>query len=214
MLNLGNVEFDMYTGIIAGKFKVKKIVDTEGLRSFIVELNKDLIYGLSLGASVSVNGVCFTVTKVEGLNVGFDAMQETLDKTTISDIKEEDFVNIERSAKIGDEIGGHTMSGHVSTMANIINIKTSQNNKVMTFKVDNDWMKYIFSKGFIGLDGASLTVVNAQKEDGLFDIHFIPETLRNTCFGDKQVGDRVNLEIDPSTQTIVDTVERYLENKI
>lgn len=214
MLNLGNVVFSMYTGIVSGKFKVKKIVDTEGLRSFIIELNKDLIYGLNLGASVSVNGACFTVTKVEGLNVSFDAMQETLDKTTIGEIKEEDLVNIERSAKIGDEIGGHIMSGHVSAMATIVNIQTSKNNKVMTFKVDPHWMKYIFSKGFIGLDGASLTVVNAQKEKGLFDIHFIPETLRNTCFGDKKVGDSVNLEIDSSTQTIVETVDRYLENKI
>ena len=102
------------------------------------------------------------------------------------------------------------MSGHVSTMAEIVSLEESDNNKVMTFKVAPEWMRFIFSKGFIGLDGASLTVVDGDKSQGTFQVWFIPETLKLTRFGDKQVGDRVNLEIDPQTQVIVETTERIL----
>ena len=152
-----------------------------------------------------------TVTSIDGNNVSFDAMEETLKKTTIGELKEGDHVNIERSAHIGDEIGGHNMSGHVSTIATIVDIHESENNKAMTFKVIPFWMKYLFSKGFVSLDGASLTVVDADKEEGTFQVWFIPETLRLTRFGSKQVGDHVNVEIDPQTQVIVETVENILK---
>ena len=142
--------------------------------------------------------------------MSFDAMQETLVKTTIGSLKQGDQVNVERSAKMGDEIGGHVVSGHVSTMAEIVDVAESENNKVVTFHVEPQWMRYIFSKGFISLDGASLTVVDADKEVGTFKVWLIPETLRVTKFGSKKVGERVNVEIDPQTQVIVETVERVL----
>jgi riboflavin synthase len=126
-------------------------------------------------------------------------------------LQQGDVVNIERSAKIGDEIGGHPMSGHVSAMVEVIEVQESENNKMMTFQVDPVWMRFIFSKGFIGLDGASLTVVDADKNKGTFKIWFIPETLRMTRFGNKQVGDKVNVEIDLQTQVIAETVERVME---
>ena len=103
------------------------------------------------------------------------------------------------------------MSGHVSTMAEIIEVQETENNKIMTFQVDPAWMRFIFSKGFIGLDGASLTIVDAHKTKGAFDVWFIPETLRMTRFGTKQAGDHVNVEIDSQTQVIVETVERVME---
>lgn len=201
----------MFTGIIKGKFPVVKIVDREGLRTFIVSLSPDLVEGLKISASVAIDGVCFTVTSINGLNVSFDAMEETLRKTTIGELKEGNYVNIERSARMGDEIGGHIMSGHVSTTATIIDMHESENNKAMMFKVDPQWMRFIFSKGFISLDGASLTVVDAKKEEGEFDVWFIPETLRLTRFGEKKIGDHVNVEIDPQTQVIVETVENILK---
>lgn len=201
----------MFTGIIKGKFPVVSIVDREGLRSFVVQLSPELVENLSTGASVAVDGVCFTVTSIDHDRVSFDAMEETLRKTTIGTLKEGDNVNIERSARIGDEIGGHVMSGHVSTMAEIVNVSESENNKAVTFKVDPEWMKYIFSKGFISLDGASLTVVDADKLNGTFQVWFIPETLKLTKFGEKGIGDHVNLEIDPQTQVIVETVENILK---
>jgi riboflavin synthase len=138
-------------------------------------------------------------------------MEETLRKTTIGTLKEDDNVNIERSARMGDEIGGHVMSGHVSTMAEIVHVEETENNKAITFKVDPEWMRFIFSKGFISLDGASLTVVDADKTNGTFQVWFIPETLRLTRFGEKGIGDFVNVEIDPQTQVIVETVESILK---
>ncbi len=203
----------MYTGIIQALCPVVEMIDKPGLKSFVVELPIHLLNGLQIGASVSIDGTCFTVTNIDGVRVSFDAMQETLAKTTVGQLTQGDQVNIERSAKMGDEIGGHPMSGHVSTMAEIIDVQQSENNKAMTFKVDPSWMKFIFSKGFIGLDGASLTVVDADKTTGTFKIHFIPETLRLTRFGAKKVGERVNVEIDPQTQVIVETVERVLADR-
>ncbi|MBI4812092.1 riboflavin synthase subunit alpha [Candidatus Falkowbacteria bacterium] len=202
----------MFTGIIKGKFPVVILEDEPGLRSFEVELSPELCEGIKLGMSISVDGVCLTVVKINNTSVRFEVMEETLRKTTLGDLKLGDFVNIERSAKMGDEIGGHIISGHVSTVAEIIDVHESENNKAMTFKVDSTWMKYFFSKGFIGLDGASLTVVDAKKDGGTFQVWFIPETLRLTRFGEKKVGDKVNVEIDSMTQTIVETVERVMES--
>ncbi|MBI2473258.1 riboflavin synthase subunit alpha [Candidatus Uhrbacteria bacterium] len=204
----------MYTGIIQALCPVLSLVSKPGLTSFTVEFPQNLLLGLQTGASVAIDGVCFTATLIQDDQVSFDAMQETLQKTTIGVLKQGDVVNIERSAKMGDEIGGHPMSGHVSTMAEIIDVQVSENNKMMTFQVDPAWMRFIFSKGFIGLDGASLTVVDADKEKGTFKIWFIPETLRMTRFGNKQVRDQVNVEIDSQTQVIVETVERVMENKL
>jgi riboflavin synthase len=213
MLGFRQGESDMYTGIIQALCPVVEMNKQPGLKSFVVELPKNLLVGLQLGASVSIDGTCFTVTKIDGQNVSFDAMQETLEKTTIGTLEQGDHVNIERSAKMGDEIGGHPMSGHVSTMAEIVAVKDSENNKAMTFKVAPEWMRFIFSKGFVGLDGASLTVVDANKQEGTFDVWFIPETLKLTRFGSKQVGDKVNVEIDPQTQVIVETVERVMTER-
>jgi len=203
----------MFTGIIRGKFPISFLSDHDGLRSFCVELSSGLMEGLKIGASIAVDGVCLTVVSFEGLSVSFDVMEETLKKTTIGSLHEGDLVNIERSARMGDEIGGHVMSGHVSTIAEIVEVHTTEGNKAMTFKLDPAWMRFIFSKGFISLDGASLTVVDADKTAGTFQVWFIPETLRMTRFGEKQVGDNVNVEIDPQTQVIVETVERVLESK-
>ncbi len=202
----------MFTGIVKGKFPVVMILDKEGLRSFIVVLSNELVEGLVVGASVAVDGVCFTVTVIDHNRVSFDAMEETLRKTTIGSLKEGDFVNIERSARMGDEIGGHRMSGHVSTMAEIVDVHESEHNKAVTFKVDPEWMRFIFSKGFISLDGASLTVVDADKSQGTFQVWFIPETLRLTKFGEKKFGDRGNVEIDSQTQVIVETVGEVMKS--
>ena len=200
----------MFTGIIRGKFSVVYLEDKPGFRQFDVVLSSECVEGVIRGASIAVDGVCLTVARLDGNRIGFDVMEETLRKTTIGELKQNDKVNIERSARMGDEIGGHVMSGHISTIAEIIAIETPENNKAVTFRVDPVWMKFIFSKGFIGLDGASLTVVGADQNNGTFQVWFIPETLRLTRFGTKQIGDRVNVEIDSGTQTIVETVERVM----
>ncbi|GAL09918.1 riboflavin synthase eubacterial/eukaryotic [Vibrio astriarenae] len=167
--------------------------------------------GLEVGASVAHNGCCLTVTEVKGESVKFDLMQETLRITNLGELSIGDFVNIERAAKFGDEIGGHSMSGHINRMTHIVAREESENNVTLWFEIDESTRKYVLEKGYVGLDGCSLTI--GTVENDRFCVHLIPETLQRTLFGEKQVGSSVNIEIDPQTQAIVDTVERVLASK-
>lgn len=122
------------------------------------------------------------MTDINGARISFDLMKETLRITNLGDIQVGDEVNVERAAKFSDEIGGHLMSGHIMTTAEIVKILTSENNRQIWFKVqDPTLMKYILYKGFIGIDGISLTVgeVTATR----FCVHLIPETLQRTTLG-------------------------------
>lgn len=203
----------MYTGIVKGYFPVKEVIRKPGLLSFSIALPDSLLEGIEIGASVAIDGVCLTVTKIEGNTLAFDAMGETIEKTTLGTLQNGTKVNVERSAKAGDEIGGHIMAGHVTGMAEIIAIENPENNHVITFQVPKEWMKYLLPKGFVSLDGCSLTITDPNKEEGTFKVWLIPETLRQTVFGQKIVGDKVNVELDSRTQVIVDTVEEFLKGK-
>ena len=198
----------MFTGIVQGHYPVTRIEDKPGARSFSVSLPFDMRAGLQHGASVAVAGVCLTVTRLAGDDVWSDVMAETLQKTTLGNLTMLDTVNMERSVKFGDELGGHIISGHVDTTAEIVSVDERPEARSMTFRVDAAFMPYILSKGFIALDGCSLTIVDPK--DDTFAVHFIPETLRFTTFGSRKPGERVNLEIDRQTQAIVETVKRYL----
>jgi riboflavin synthase len=199
----------MYSGITQGLFPVIEVIKKPGLIIYSVQLNKTMSENLNIGASVAVDGVCQTVVSLENNIVTFHAMQETLDKTTLSDLVPQQNVSIERSMQLGHEIGGHEVAGHVDGTATIANIETSENNLTLKIQCPKNWMKYIFQKGFIAVDGSSLTVGNTDP-NGFFMIHLIPETLRVTNFGNKQVGDSVNIELDYKTKVIVDTTERVL----
>ena len=200
----------MFTGIVQGKAVVLTVVDKKDFRSIEVELPNNLVADLKIGASVAVGGVCLTVTQICGQSVGFDVVHETLLRTTLGTLEVGSSVNIERSAKRTDEVGGHILSGHIDCVGEIVSRETPENNVLMTCRVPLQYSKYIFSKGYIGLDGASLTINNADSSEGTFQIWLIPETLRVTTFGGSKVGDKLNVEIDRSTQVIVDTVERFL----
>ncbi len=204
----------MFTGIVQAYVEVSKVVKKTELTSFTLTFPTDLLKGLKQGASVAIDGVCFTATKIDDKQVSFDAMKETLQRTTIGNIKKNQYVNIERSFKIGDEVGGHIVSGHVHGMAEIMGVDTSiPNNHIITFKVPHYLMKYIFPKGYVALNGVSLTTVDVNKTDNTLTVYLIPETLKQTTFGIKETGELVNIEIDTQTQTIVDTVERVLAEK-
>ncbi|HET9955914.1 MAG TPA: riboflavin synthase subunit alpha, partial [Polyangiaceae bacterium] len=174
------------------------------------ELPSPLRLGLSLGASVSVDGVCQTVAGLEGELVYFDAHAETLRVTTLSELREGSLVHIERSSKAGDENGGHLVSGHVDTTLELVEVVASPDNHVLVLRVPAAFAKYIFNKGFVAVHGASLTVTAFDADAGTFRVYLIPETLRLTTFGQKRPGDRLNLEIDRQTQVLVDTLERTL----
>ncbi|HAS63785.1 MAG TPA: riboflavin synthase, partial [Vibrio sp.] len=167
--------------------------------------------GLAVGASVAHNGCCLTVTKIDGNKVSFDLMQETLKLTNLGQVEVGEFVNIERAAKFGDEIGGHNMSGHISVIASVQHVICSENNRTIWFELPIEAMKYVLAKGYIGLDGCSLTI--GEVKGNSFNVHLIPETLQRTLFGQREVGDLINVEFDPQTQAIVDTVERVLAAK-
>ena len=202
----------MFTGIVQGTAKIVSIEEKDLFRTHIAELPEELLPGLALGASVAHNGCCLTVTAIEGNRVSFDLIKETLRVTNLGDLQEGDVVNIERAAKFSDEIGGHLMSGHIMTTAEICKIIQSENNREVWFKIqDPAQMKYILHKGFVGIDGISLTVGEVTKSN--FCVYFIPETLERTTLGAKKLGHRVNIEIDPHTQAIVDTVERVLAQR-
>ena len=199
----------MFTGIVKGLFEVSHVQKLPGMVKYSVSLPRSLINGLLIGASVSVDGVCQTVVKIDDEHVWFDAIQETLDRTTLQELKVGAKVNIERSARISDEIGGHLISGHVFGKAKIARIQKWENNQKVTFQCDSSWTKYFFSKGYIAIDGASLTLVDVDPM-GSFSVDLIPETLRITTLGIKKEGDWVNIELDSQTQAIVDTVERVM----
>ncbi|BDY04978.1 riboflavin synthase subunit alpha [Ferrimonas sp. YFM] len=201
----------MFTGIVQTTAKVASINERDKLRTFEVAIPPQYRENLQIGASVAHNGVCLTVTELTDDRVFFDVMEETLKVTNLGDLQAGDRVNLERSLVFGKEVGGHVVSGHVHTQAEIAKIERTETNCVMSLTVDPRWMKYILHKGFVAIDGCSLTV-GATREDG-FDIHLIPETLSITTLGERKAGDRLNIEIDSQTQAIVDTVERVLAQK-
>lgn len=202
----------MFTGITRGTFEVTQLERAPDLLTFEVDLGKDLSAGLQIGASVLIDGVCQTVTEIAGTRVRFQAIRETLDRTTLGDLVEGRQVSAERSARVGDEIGGHDVSGHVTGTGRVSQIRREGDVCDVRIEVPEAWMKYILFKGFIAVDGSSLTV-GERSEAGSFTVHLIPETLRLTQLGDKAEGDRVNIELDPRTVAIVDTVERILAQR-
>lgn len=208
----------MFTGIVQGMAQVASIVELPGLRRITVQFPAGFCHGLEVGASVSVDGVCLTVTQVKpGELADFDVMQQSLGLTTLAHLGPNDLVNVERAAREGAEIGGHPLSGHVDVMATVVAVREPQNNRVLTLQVPAPWMRYIFAKGYIAVQGASLTVAEATRlpgGSGQFDVWLIPETLRVTTFGRIGLGARMNIEIDRSTQVVVDTVRDALEERL
>jgi len=198
----------MFTGIVQGTAEITAIIEKQAFRTHTVRLPAALLPGLQAGASVAHNGCCLTVTAIDGDLVSFDLMQETLRLTNLGALKVGDRVNVERAARFGDEIGGHAMSGHIMTSVPVSRILESENNRQIWFRLPSELGRYTFTKGYIGIDGISLTI--GEVRDGEFCVNLIPETLTRTNIAGRAVGDRVNIEIDPQTQAIVDTVERVL----
>jgi len=198
----------MFTGIVQGIGEVTAVKKDPGFMRFAVATDLKLLSGLQTGASVAIDGVCLTAASFDASTVWFDAIQETLARTNLKLLRERQKVNIERSARFGDEIGGHLLSGHIVATATIDRIERTQNNCVVFFRCSPEWTKYLLPKGYVALNGVSLTLVTVDRTKGLFSVHLIPETLERTTFGTVKEGDAINIEIDSQTQTIVDTLER------
>ena len=205
----------MFTGIVQGVARIAAINDKPGLRTFTIAFPDGFCAGLEIGASVAVDGVCLTVTTLHPDNrAEFDVMQQTLSITTLGQYRHDGRINVERAARDGAEIGGHPLSGHVDFTANIAQIRQLENNYVLRFSVSPEWLRYIFAKGYIAINGASLTVAEVNRQEGWFEVWLIPETLRMTVFGEKKQGDIVNIEIERATQVVVDTVRSMLQETL
>jgi riboflavin synthase len=197
----------MFTGIVQGIRKILAVEDLEGGRRLRIQL-KNLAEKLQHGASVAVNGVCLTVVSFEKDWAEFDIIKETLIKSNLGVLKVGDFVDIERACSFGDEVGGHSVTGHVDCEGIIEEVRNTPNNCDLVVSCGKEWMAYLIPKGWIAMDGASLTLVEVGKN--YFSISLIPETLEQTVLGKKTMGDSVNLEFDHTTKVIVGTVERLL----
>lgn len=201
----------MFTGIVQGTAEIISITKKQDFQTHVIRMPANLLSHVELGASVAHNGCCLTVTDINDDLWSFDLMQETLNVTNLGLLKEGDVVNVERAAKFGDEIGGHSMSGHIMCTAEVSNVVTSENNHQIWFTLPQAQMKYVFTKGYIGIDGISLTIGDVV--ENRFNVNLIPETLQRTNLKSRVIGDLINIEIDPQTQAIVDTVERVMAAK-
>ena len=197
----------MFTGIVQGIRKITLVSDIEGGRKIRIQLDY-LSKNLVNGASVAVNGVCLTATKISKEWAEFDIIQETLNRSNLSELKSGDSVNIERACSFGDEVGGHHVSGHVDCVGKIKKINNSPNNRDFIIKCDKKWLAYIIHKGWVTVDGVSLTVVDLG--NNWFSVSLIPETLKQTILGFKTECQKVNLEFDSTVKVIVNTIERMM----
>lgn len=202
----------MFTGIVQATATIDAIDDRAGLRTFTLGFPEGFCQDLAVGASVSTNGVCLTVTELlSPTQAAFDVMLQSLNVTTLGGCAQGERVNVERAARDGAEIGGHPLSGHIDFTGTLVERRAFDNNLVWRVAVPEAFRKYIFAKGYIALHGASLTVSEVSRAGGWFEVWLIPETRRATVFEAVQVGDRLNIEIERSTQVLVDTVREAVQ---
>ncbi|MSR77581.1 MAG: riboflavin synthase [Candidatus Omnitrophica bacterium] len=183
----------MFTGIIQNQGKVICASFKEKQAHFIFEWVKPFS-GIQLGESISVNGVCLTVSKVESKAFHADVILQTLRATNLDRLKVGDFVNLERSLKWGETIGGHFVSGHVDGYGRVQKITHEGRNLTMTILAPAHLRKFLIPKGSIAMGGVSLTLQSVQ--GGSFTVGLVPHTLEETNLGKRKTGDTVNLEAD------------------
>lgn len=177
----------MFTGIIED---IGKVIDITSSQIQIETCLDDI----KTGDSIAVNGVCLTVTKINGKQLSFDYSPTTSDITNISLLKKNSLVNLERALTLQTRLGGHIVSGHIDTSTTIVDIKKNGNFYFISFAVNEIVKKYVVKKGFIAIDGISLTV--AENNEKIFSVTMIPETFNKTIFHTRKTGDIVNIEID------------------
>lgn len=196
----------MFTGIIE---EIGVIASTQkGAKSTRLTVHGERIFqDLKLGDSVAVNGVCLTVSSLEGTRFRADVMNETLIRSTTGQLKAGSPVNLERAMAADGRFGGHIVSGHIDGMGRIVGVESESNAIIYTIEADDKILRYIVEKGSIAIDGISLTVIDVSQKT--FTVSVIPHTRRMTILSDKKAGDQVNLEND----VIGKYIERFLQAK-
>jgi riboflavin synthase len=203
----------MFSGIVQTTLVLEELNKQTDFASLVYSFPALMAKDLKLGASVAQNGVCLTVRTLDentdgSFRVSFDAIAQTLKLTNLVDLKAGSAVNIERAARFGDEIGGHVVSGHVFGCVRVLVVEKDDLNMRIVFERPPELRPYLLNKGFVALNGCSLTI--AEVTIDTFTVCLIPETRDVTTFGTTAVGDRINLEIDPSTQATVDTIKELM----
>ena len=201
----------MFSGIVQEAGKVIGFVKEKDIYNLSIECSSEFISDLKKGASISVDGVCLTVKDENPEILRFDLVEETIKRTNFQNIKTGDNVNLERSLKMGDEIGGHPVSGHIHGISKVISIDRRDQSWDVKFSVESFMHDYMLHKGYVAINGCSLTVGEVANES--FMIHLIPETLSITNLFQLQKNCIVNVELDQNTVVIADTVKKFLNDK-
>ena len=193
----------MFTGIVRELGRVESIdASADGAR--LVVAAPATAPMVALGDSVAVNGVCLTVTRIDGTALAFDAVPETLDRSALGSLAAGDTVNLEPALRAGEPLGGHVMQGHVDGGGRVRSVEAEGDGKRIWVDAPADVLAYCVEKGSIAVDGVSLTV--AALDDAGFAVALIPHTLARTTLGAARAGDPVNLEVD----VLAKYVERLL----
>ena len=183
----------MFTGIVEDLGQVACVEDAEGLRRFTLR-SVICSEGVRVGDSIAVNGACLTAVNVTTNEISVEAVPETLRLTNLGQLAVDSPVNLERPLAYGDRMGGHYVQGHVDATAELIERRPDGDSEVVRFAFPPDLTRYIVFKGFVALDGVSLTVV--EPRDATFAVALIPHTIRSVTLGSAPVGYRANLEVD------------------
>jgi riboflavin synthase len=183
----------MFTGLVEALGRVERVVEEGPGRRFTLAWS-GLDGPLALGESVAVNGCCLTVVSAEGESFDLQAGPETLLRTNLGDRRAGDRVNLERSLRVGDRLGGHFVQGHVDTTAVLRERRPEGEWEFLAFGIDPAWTELMVEKGSVAVDGVSLTLVTVGAGD--FSVMLIPHTLAVTTLGGLKAGDRVNVEAD------------------
>ena len=198
----------MFSGIVKGVGKVLKVTTKKDCISIEILPPRNFNTRLKKGSSISVDGVCLTSLDDGKTKLKFDVIDETLKRTNLKLIKKGSLVNLERSITASTEIGGHLMSGHIHFTGKVKKIISKENTKDINISFSKKFKEYIFEKGYIGVNGCSLTIGSVSNNS--FNLHLIPETLSITNLKNLVEGDLINIEIDQNTIAIVETVKNYL----
>ena len=193
----------MFSGIVQEIGMIDSLVEGNEHLTITVSCSVDFAKDKKVGDSVSVDGVCLTITKKTNSSLTFDAVKETLERTIIKNYAKGSYVNIESSLSFGGSVGGHLMSGHIHLKGIVKEVLIVGDSKDIVIDTSPEWSKYLSEKGYIGINGCSITI--GKIHDSRFQIHLIPETLKTTNLDNLVFGDEINLEIDQSTIAIVDT---------
>ena len=193
----------MFTGLIEGKGKIKEINRVRGDMVLTIAPSFDP-YDCQVGDSISVNGVCLTITSLGEGRLKMDVSEETVSRSTMGLLRPGDEVNLERALRLTDRLGGHLVSGHVDGIGKILKKEQKQKSWLFRIGIDESLGRYIIEKGSVAVDGISLTINDCQ--DTYFEVNIIPQTAQETALSGKKTGDSVNIETD----LIGKYVERFL----